>query len=251
MKHRLIKAIIVDDMVQAQQALQRDLKATCPEVDVIGFATGVVAAAKMLRAYTPDVLFLDIELEDGTGFDLLEILPNINFKIIFTTASDQHAIRAFRFSAIDYLLKPIDLIALRDAVDKIGKHDSKDKVEVLLDHWSHTNTARKLTLQNSDKIQVVTVDDIVRCESENNYTTFIFTDGSSFLVSQTMKTFEKILEPLGFFRTHQSHLVNLELIKSYVKTEGGYLVMTNGNRVPVSIRKKARIVELLTGNGFS
>ena len=250
MKNNLIKAIIVDDMVQAQQALYRDLQQTCPDIDVIGYATGVIGAAKLLRENTPDVLFLDIELEDGTGFDLLEILPEINFKIIFTTASDQHAIKAFRFSAIDYLLKPIDLEALKEAVDKIAKRDSKDKVEVLLDHWSPSGKSRRLTLQNSDKIEIVTVDDIVRCEAENNYTTFIFADGSKFLVSQTMKTFEKILEPIGFFRSHQSHLINLQSVKAYVKTEGGYLVMTNGDRVPVAVRKKAKVVELLTRDEF-
>ncbi len=234
-------------MLPAQEALIDDLRTVGPEIEIIGRATGVVSAAKLLKEQRPDVLFLDIELEDGTGFDLLEILPEIDFKIIFTTASDQHAIRAFRFSAIDYLLKPIDLEALRDAISKIEASDSKEKVAVLLDHWDISNKSQRLALQNSDKIEVVSTDQIVRCEADNNYTTFFFLDGTQFLVSRTLKSYERILESQGFFRVHQSHLVNLSRIKTYVKTEGGYLVMEGGSRVPVSVRKKAKVIELLTG----
>lgn len=241
----MIKAVIVDDMMQAQEALQRDLAETCPQVKILGTATGVVTAAKLLKQVKPDVLFLDIELEDGTGFDLLEILPAIDFKIIFITASDQHAIRAFKFSAVDYLLKPLDLDELKSAIEKISITDSAEKIEVLLDHWDQKKKSRKLALQNSDKILVMNTDEIVRCEAENNYTTFHFADHSRFLVSKTLKSYEKILEPLGFYRVHQSHLVNLHQIKAYMKLEGGYLVMENDHRVPVSVRKKAKVVELL------
>ncbi len=241
----MIKGVIVDDMIQAQEALQRDLAESCPQVEILGTATGVVTAAKLLKELKPDVLFLDIELEDGTGFDLLEILPEIDFKIIFITASDQHAIRAFKFSAVDYLLKPLDLDELKNAIEKISITDSAEKIEVLLDHWDQKNNSRKLALQNSDKILVINTDEIVRCEAENNYTTFHFNDHSKFLVSKTLKSYEKILEPLGFYRVHQSHLVNLHQIKAYVKLEGGYLVMENDHRVPVSVRKKAKVVELL------
>jgi len=249
MKDRSITAVIVEDMINAQEALARDLRNCAPEIKIIGKAAGVVAGAKLLKAVKPDVLFLDIELEDGTGFDLLEIIPDINFKIIFTTASDQHAIKAFRFSAIDYLLKPIDLDALREAVAKIYLTDSKDKVNVLLDHWSAESRSKRIALQNSDKIQITNVEDIVRCQAENNYTTFHFIDGQRFLVSRTLKSYEHMLEPFGFTRVHQSHLVNIRLISSYVKTEGGYLVMENGHRVPVSVRKKASVVEMLEQMG--
>ena len=176
---------------------------------------------------------------------MLEILPDIDFKIIFTTASDKHAIKAFRFSAIDYLLKPIDLDNLQQAVEKIGLIDSKEKVDVLLDHWGKDDRSKRIALQNSDKIRIANVEDIVRCEAENNYTTFYFRNGERFLVSRTLKSYENMLEPHRFIRVHQSHLINLRLVNSYVKAEGGYLLMDNGDRVPVSIRKKANVVEIL------
>ncbi len=241
----MIKAVIVDDVLQAQDALQRDLETYCPDVKVIGRATGVVTGAKLLKRLSPDVLFLDIELEDGTGFDLLEILPEISFKIIFSTASDQHALQAFRFSAIDYLLKPIDGDLLKEAVSKIGTSDSAEKVEVLLDHWTKNNQNSRIALHSSDKIEIVTIESIVRCESENNYTTFYFKDGTNFLVSKTLKSYESLLAPLGFIRVHQSHLINIQEVKSYVKSEGGYLVMKDGQIVPVAVRKKGMVIQAL------
>ncbi len=240
--------MIIDDMLQAQEALASDLKVYCPQVEVCGRATGVVSAAKMLKNLSPDLVFLDIELEDGTGFDLLEILPQINFKIIFTTASDQHAIRAFRFSAIDYLLKPIDANALKEAVAKVGPHDSPANVEILLDRWAKPEErASKIALHSADKIEVVEIQNIVRCESENNYTMFYFADGAKSLVSKTLKSFESMLTTVGFVRVHQSHLVNVQHIKAYIKTEGGYLMMRDGARVPVAVRKKALVIQMLEG----
>jgi two-component system LytT family response regulator len=191
------------------------------------------------------VVFLDIELEDGSGFDLLQILPEVNFKIIFVTASDQHAIRAFRFSAIDYLLKPIDLESLKEAVGKAASNDSRANVEVLLDHWSGKPDSSRIALHSSDEIKVVDISDIVRCESDNNYTTFHFINKTRFLVTRTLKSFDQLLREKGFYRVHQSHLVNITHIKSYIKSEGGYLLMSDHSRVPVAVRKKAEVVELL------
>ncbi len=240
-----LKAILIDDMQSALDQLRSDLHNYCPEVDVIGTASGVVSGAKLLNELSPDVLFLDIELEDGTGFDLLEILQKIDFKIIFVTASDQHAIRAFRFSAIDYLLKPINTEQLQEAVSKIINRDTRENVNVLLDHWSDKLDVPRIALHSSDEIKVVEINNIVRCEADNNYTLFIFKDGTRFLVTKTLKFFDKILEEHNFVRVHQSHLVNLNCVQSYKKTEGGYLAMIDGSLVPVSVRKKARVVALL------
>ena len=240
----MIRAVIIDDMLHAQEMLKSDLSSVCPDVEVIGCATGVVSGAKLLKNLDIDLLFLDIELEDGTGFDLLEILPNIAFKIIFTTASDQHAIKAFRFSAIDYLLKPIDKFELKEAVEKIAQ-DSKDKVDVLLDHWTTEERSNRLALHNSDRILIAEISDIVRCESENNYTTFYFLDGSNFLVSKTLKSYENILSNHGFLRVHQSHLINLTQVEAFEKSEGGYLLMRDGSQIPVAVRKRTLLMEAI------
>ncbi len=249
MKNKTIKAVIIDDLDSAQDSLIKDLEDHCPQVEVVGTAKGVISAAKLLKKVNPDVLFLDIELEDGTGFDLLEILPSIDYKIIFTTASDQHAIRAFRFSAIDYLLKPIDVDSLCEAVGKVKEIDSKEKVDVLMDHWSMRDNEQRITLQDSDQMLIVKLKEIIRCEAENNYTTFYLMSGDRFLVSKTLKSYERLLEGLGFVRVHQSHLVNTAHIKAYIKTEGGYLQVSSGDRVPVSLRKKALVTEIIARLG--
>ena len=226
--------------------LESDLQTHCPEIIIVGKAGSVVSGAKLVRQLKPDVVFLDIELEDGTGFDLLEILPEIDFKIIFVTASDQHAIKAFRFSAIDYLLKPINISDLKEAVHKIGVDDTKEKVEVLLDHWSDKSDSTRIALHSSEEIKIVYLQKIIRCESDNNYTYFHFDDQNKFLVTRTLKSFDQLLRYKGFIRVHQSHLVNVDHIKSYIKTEGGYLLMSDRSRVPVAVRKKAEVMELLS-----
>ncbi len=244
----MIRAIIIDDFLQAQQLLQADLASYCPSVNIVGTADGVISGAKLIKNSSFDLLFLDIELGDGTGFDLLQILPEISFKIIFTTASDQHAIRAFRFSAIDYLLKPIDPEELKSAVDKIDL-DSDAKVDVLLEHWRDREKLKRLALHNSDKILIATLENIVRCESENNYTTFHFVDGTTFLVSKTLKYYEQILTELGFLRVHQSHLVNMVHVLAFDKGEGGFLVMHGQTQIPVAVRKRTILMSVIEKMG--
>jgi two-component system LytT family response regulator len=242
----MIKAVLIDDIPAAIKMLESDLQTHCPEIEVIGKAASVVSAAKLLREMKPEVVFLDIELEDGNAFDLLQILPEINFKIIFVTASDKYAIRAFRFSAIDYLLKPIDIDELKAAVQKIKNYDSKEKIDVLLDHWSNKNVSDRIALHSNDEIKIVNLLDIVRCESDNNYTNFYFVNKGRFLVTRTLKSYDQLLSESGFIRVHQSHLVNIKHIKSYVKTDGGYLLMSDQSRVPVAVRKKAEVMDLLS-----
>lgn len=243
----MIKAVIIDDIPQAIALLKSDLENYCPEVEVIGDAPGVVSGTKLLKKLKPDIVFLDIELQDGTGFDILEILGDIPFKIIFTTASDEHAIKAFRFAAIDYLLKPINPEELQQAVAKFkeSKSDSRESIDLLLDNVKQRAAPRKLALHTLDKIQVAEINEIIRCESSGNYTTFYFSDKQKLLVTRTLKEYEKLLEEYGFIRVHQSHLINGNHIKEYIKTEGGYLVMKDGSHVSVSIRKKPMLVKLL------
>lgn len=244
----MIKAIIIDDIEQARITLKKDLEVYASDVQVIGEANGVIEGAKLLKLVKPDVLFLDIQMQDGSGFDLLDILKEINFKIIFITASDAHAIKAFRYAAIDYLLKPVDPDELVGALAKFReqKINENEKYQLLNDTLkNHHKSHERLALHTQDKIHIVNITDILRCESNVNYTEFFFSNNKKLLVTKTLKEFEDLLSEQGFYRVHQSHLVNTKYIKEFVKTDGGYLIMNDGSSVPVSTRKRPEVIKML------
>ncbi|MGZ3884522.1 MAG: LytR/AlgR family response regulator transcription factor [Bacteroidia bacterium] len=244
----MIKAIIIDDIEQARATLKKDLQVYAPDVTVIAEAGGVVEGARLLKTTQPDVLFLDIQMQDGSGFDLLDILKEIPFKIIFITASDAHAIKAFRYAAIDYLLKPVDPDELVSALKKFReqKLNESEKYRLLNDSLrDHHKPHERLALHTQDKIHIVNIADVLRCESNVNYTEFFFTSGKKLLVTKTLKDFEDLLSDQGFYRVHQSHLVNTKCIKEFVKTDGGYLIMNDGSTVPVSTRKRPDVMKML------
>lgn len=244
----MIKAILIDDIEQARMTFKKDLEVYAPDVEVIAEASGVVEGAKLLKKIQPDILFLDIQMQDGSGFDLLDILPTIPFKIIFITASDAHAIKAFRYAAIDYLLKPVDPDELMLALEKFRQPfvNENEKYRLLNDSLKNSSKPNeKLALHAQDKIHIVDIVEILRCESSVNYTEFHFKDGRRIVVSKTLKDFEDILSDQGFYRVHQSHLVNTKWIKEFVKTEGGHLIMVDGKMVPVSSRKRPDVVRML------
>ncbi len=241
-------AILVDDMPNAITVLRSDLEELGEEVQIIGTADSVISAAKLLRQQMPDLLFLDIMLGDGTGFDLLEIFPDISAKIIFVTAYEEHAIKAFRFAAIDYLLKPYDPEDLKRAVIRakgmLGT--SKESINILQETMKHPETPpKRISLHTQEKIAVVDMDNIVRCESDGNNTLFILNNGDKIFVTKTLKQFEQLFSDHNFLRTHQSHLINIDYIQEYIRKEGGYLKMKNGDRIPVAVRKKTFVMELL------
>ncbi len=241
-------AVIVEDMKDALELLKRDLAAQYQDIEIIGTAQSVVEAAKVLRKQEPDILFLDIMLGDGTGFDILEIFPDLNAKIIFVTASDEYAIKAFKFAAIDYVLKPYSQTDLKNAIDraKLQIQPSKERLEILRDTLkAPENKPDKISLHTLDKIIIVNLEDIVRCESDSNNTMFYLNSGKKVFVTKTLKYFSDMLKPYQFLRVHQSHLVNLQCIRAFIKTDGGYLMLKNGENVPVSVRKKAEIIEVL------
>ncbi|HEY1038390.1 MAG TPA: LytTR family DNA-binding domain-containing protein [Bacteroidia bacterium] len=243
----MIKAIIIDDIEQARITLKKDLETYAKDIQVIAEAGGVVEGAKLLKNTQPDLLFLDIQMQDGSGFDLLDILKEINFKIIFITASDAHAIKAFRYAAIDYLLKPVDPDELIAALSKFKEHklNESEKYKLLNDSLKTNKPHERLALHTQDKIHIVNINDIIRCESNVNYTEFFFNGGKKLLVTRTLKDFEDLLGDQGFFRVHQSHLVNTKFIKEFVKTDGGYLIMNDGSNIPVSTRKRPEVVKML------
>ena len=246
-----LTSFVVDDIPEALEMLSNDIEKNHPEIKVTGKATSVIEAAKLLQINQPDILFLDIMLGDGTGFDILEIVSNLRSKIIFVTASDEFAIKAFKFAAIDYILKPYSKEDLANAIEKAKAQiqPKKEQLSILKQIVTKPNNLpTKLSLHTSEKIIIVKIQDIIRCKADNNYTTFYLKDKSKILVSKTLKYYADILKEVEFLRVHQSHLVNKHHIKEYVKSDGGYLILNNASNVPVSVRKRQEIIAALNNN---
>jgi len=246
----MIKAIIVEDEKMSRETLHRLLQKYCPTVEVVAEAGGYRKGVEEIRKFNPDVIFLDIQMPDGSGFKLLEEIAQIDFEIIFTTAYDQFAIKAIKYSALDYLLKPIipqDLIEAIDRVEqkKAEKVRRKNLEAGLEGSEKKDDRSQKIVLSTSDMIHVINVDDIIRCESDNYYTYYYFVDGRKLLVSKTLKENEEMLSQYEFIRPHKSHLVNIKYIKSYVRQDGGYILMSDGTHIPVSRRKKEKMMEII------
>lgn len=235
-----ITAIIVDDEANNRENLRLALASYCKEVQIVGEADSAISALDVIKAQQPDLVFLDIAMPLGDGFQLLESLDKIDFDIIFVTAYNQYAIRAIKFCAIDYLLKPIDALELKQAVNRVlanqTKKQQQQKLEVLLS--SRLDTPQKIALPQSDHVEFVDLKQIIRCQGEKNYTWFYLQDGRKLLVSQTLKEYVALLEDTHFFRVHQSHLVNLQHVKKYSRRDGGYVVMTDKQQIPVARNRK-------------
>ncbi|MBA6152085.1 LytR/AlgR family response regulator transcription factor [Gelidibacter maritimus] len=244
----MLTAIIIEDNPDALQLLKSDIETHHPEIEVINTAQSVVEAAKILRKSQPDILFLDIMLGDGTGFDILEIFPDLSSKLIFVTASDEYAIRAFKFAAIDYVLKPYSEDDLNKAIQraKAQLQPNKERLTILKETLAAPEAKPdKISLHTLDKIIIVNLDDIIRCEADNNNTIFYLKDSPKVFVTKTLKYFADMLDSYEFLRVHQSHLVNIQFISAFIKTDGGYLLLKNKETVPVSVRKKAEVIEIL------
>ena len=241
-----LHALIIDDIAEARTNLRRDIVDWCPEVEIIGEADGVLSGAKEIRRLKPDLVFLDIQMQDGTGFDLLDILGELKLHVIFTTASDAFAVKAFRYAAVDYLLKPIDPDELKAAVNKLKPQaGNTENLALLKQQIVSKKLPERIALHTLEKIYFVAIDEILQCESDDNYTRFFLKDKTKLLVTRTLKEFDELLSPLGFIRVHQSHLINLAQVKEFIKGDGGYLVMKDGSNVPVSTRKRQEVIERL------
>lgn len=246
----MLRAILIDDIDIIRKKNIELIKQNCSNVAVIGQANSVESGINLIKQIVPDLVFLDVEMRDGTGFDLLQSLKPINFKVIFITGYEDFAIRAFRFSAIDYLLKPINVNDLIEAVDKAEQSLTKEvlelKLNTLFSNLERPKNLQKLILKTAEKIYSVNIQDIVSCESDKNYTTFYFINSPKLVVSTTLKEYEKLLKPFQFFRTHRSHLINLLYFDHFIKSDGGNtIVMKNKNIVPLSIRKRDEFLALI------
>lgn len=247
----MIRAIIVEDEKHSRETLRGLLDRYCRNVIVVAEADSYRAGLAVIKEFKPQLIFLDIQMPDGSGFRMLEEIDEINFEIIFTTAFDQFAIKAIKYSALDYLLKPIDPEELANALKKVEQKISKQAVnqniQVLLDNIKNKDAdPPKIVLSTSEKIHVIETDQILRCESDNYYTNFFLTDGKQILVSKTLKENEQMLGGHNFIRPHKSHLVNVKYIKGYLRSDGGYIEMTDGTKIPVSRRKREKIIEIIT-----
>ncbi len=238
----MIKAIIIDDEQHCVDRVEKLLKPYEDILAVVGTYLTVETGIEGIENLHPEVVFLDVQIHDKTGFDVLKALNHYAFEVIFTTAFEAFAIQAFRFSAVDYLLKPIDEDDFKLAIDKLNtKIEAKDfskKVNALLGNISKKDVQKKITIPTVDGLEFLEVSDIIRCEADVNYTTIFTKDGKKITVSKTLKSFEALLAHCHFFRVHNSHLINLDYIKKYTKGKGGYITLSDNSTVEVSTRRK-------------
>jgi two-component system LytT family response regulator len=246
-----IKALIVDDEFQSRNLLSKLILDLAPDINIVGQASSVDEAFVSINDLQPNLLFLDVMLNEATGFDLLKKLNEIKFEIIFTTAHNEFALKAFRFNAIDYLLKPIDLdelqIAINKAKDKLQlrQFTSREHLENLYQTLNNPNAAgKKIAIPTSDGFMLQPVDEIIYCQAIGNYTQFYLMGGKKLLSSYTLKQYDEMLGDFNFFRAHKSFLINLEHVQQYKKGEGGSVIMSDGMEVEISRRNKESFVQL-------
>jgi len=250
----MITAILIDDDANLRNGMRSLLSRYATDIEIIGEAESVKTGVEIMTKLQPQVVFLDIQMNDGTGFDILEQLVQKNGRstshIVFITAFEQYAIKAFRFSALDFLLKPVDPDELKKVIVKIKeevmRNDNYAHIDLLLENIrKKVDNFKRIALSTSDGMHLFEINHIIRCESEDNYTKFYIKNSKPVLISKTLKEYEELLVEHGFERIHQSHLINLQYLKSYIKKDGGYVIMADGSHLPISQRKKERLQELL------
>ncbi len=242
------KAIIIDDENRTRDLITKMINSFGLDIEAISAADSVQSGIEAIQEHNPDVVFLDIQMPDGTGFDLLRAIPNKNFEVIFITAHEEFAIKAIKFSALDYILKPVDPEELKAAVERalegLGTKKDEKQFEALQNNIS-VQQKRRLVLKTQESVHVVDLEQIIRCESDRNYTSFFLTEGRKILVSKTLKEFESLLIGYNFIRVQQSHLINLDFIDRYNKGNGGSVVMRDGSEVPLSPAKRELFFKIL------
>ena len=238
-----MKAVIVDDEQMSRNTLRKILELYCPEIHIVGEAASAEEAFTLINEKTPEIVFLDVEMPFGSGFDLLTRFSKIDFEIIFVTAFDQYALKAIRCCALDYLLKPINAEELIEAVKKLKQKKrtitDKLRVETLLRNLQMQDVSKnQIVVPTSDGFEFVEINEIVRFEADGRYTRIHLTGGTNILICKNLKEFETLMDGHNFFRTHHSHLVNMKYVKKFIKLDGGFLKMKEGDTVPISRRKK-------------
>jgi len=244
----VIRSIIIDDEVANIKNLKVLLNKYCPEISIIDTADNILKAEQVIKEHNPDLIFLDIRLKEKTAFDLLPNIQDILFEVIFVTAYDEYGIQAIKFAALDYILKPINIDELQTAVAKalikIEAKRQNSQIQFLLEQLQPAQPSRKIALPMQSEIRYVNIDEIIRCEADNTYTTFHLTN-ETIIISKSLKEYADLLTPYGFIRTHQSHLINTKYIKSWLKEDGGTILLENGKKIPVSRQKRDLVKNIL------
>lgn len=248
-----MKAVIIDNNKTVRDGLRAMLLKLCSQVTQIYEAGGVESGFELIVQEKPQIVFTDVEMDDGTGFDLIQKLPFRDFQLIFITAYNKYAVNAFKFSAIDFLLKPIDPIELVASVNKASEsfknRDLEQQIKLLKDNLSSINqkiSDKKVALYESNIIHYIKVSDIIFCKSDASYTIFHIVGGKKIMVSRLLKEYEELFDGLGFLRTHNSYLINTQRILRFDKSDGGQLIMEEDHAVQVSTRKKEQVLEILS-----
>ncbi|WP_316783875.1 LytTR family DNA-binding domain-containing protein [Pedobacter frigiditerrae] len=248
----MITAVLVDDELINNSNLKALLNRHCPKINVIATTTNADEAKIQIMELKPDVVFLDIEMPDKNGFDLLKSIKEPNFDVVFVTAYDNYGIMAIKFSALDYLLKPINITELKKTIERVEQSVQVKKQNARLDNLlelldkKHNNDSQKIALPTQKETYLVPVKEIVRCESSNNYTTFFLTNGSSHLISRPLYEYDELLSPYGFVRCHQSHLVNKTHVTSILNEDAGYLILDyTDQKIPIAKQRKSEVKSLL------
>ncbi len=245
----MIHTIIIDDEDNVRSTTRQMLAELRSDIEIVGEAADVSSGISLIENSTFDLLLLDIQLPDGTGFDILEKLNKIDFKIIFITAFNEFAIRAFKFCAVDYVLKPVSAFDLNEAIDKaihLLQAECSLKLNTLINN-NHTNNnhEKRLVLKSVDKIQILKINEIHRCESDQSYCHFYVIGGNKLTISKPLKEYDELLSGHGFFRVHKSHMVNMAFVKRFERSEGGSVIMEDDSSVPVSFRKRDDLISAL------
>jgi two-component system, LytTR family, response regulator len=244
----MLTAIIIDDEPKGRMALKQKLHDYCTDIQVTGEAENGEEGMKLIEKIKPEIVFLDIEMPRMDGFEMLHRLPEKNFHLIFTTAYDQYAIKAIKYAAFDYLLKPIDIEELKSAISKISNPShthTEEKLAALEQNFHGKGIFNKIAIPTLEGLLFFNITDIVHLEAQSNYTVIYFSNQHKLTASKTLKDFEELLPPDIFFRTHHSHIINLNYIKRYLKGDGGQIEMQNGNYVDVARRKKDEFLKVI------
>ncbi|HUX56527.1 MAG TPA: LytTR family DNA-binding domain-containing protein [Bacteroidales bacterium] len=244
-----MNVIIVDDELSVRNTITKLLTEQFPDIKIISSVGTINAGYEAILQHAPELLFLDVELPDGTGFDLLKMVSPVNFKVIFITGHQEYALDAIKVSALDYILKPFDTDELRSAVEKakevINHEEEQLKLQALNENLQGKKQLKRIILPTSEHLHIVSISDIIRAEADSNYTTFWLTVGKKIMVSRTIKEYEGMLSGSGLIRVHQSHLVNINHIDRFVKRDGGYLQLKDGTNIPVSVNLKKQVVQAI------
>lgn len=248
-KPAVMNVIIVDDEIAVRNSITRILNDNFPDIVIASTAGTIAEAYAAITSINPDLLFLDVELPDGLGFELLQKINPVNFKVIFITGHQEYALDAIKVSALDYILKPFGTEELRQAVEKareaINQRDEQIKLETLAENIRGRKSLKRIILHTADHLHVVPINEIIRAEADSNYTMFWLTGERHILVSRTIKEFNELLSASGMVRVHQSHLVNLEYIDRFVKRDGGYILLKDNTMIPVSQNLKKQVLQAI------